>query len=102
MTKWTPANKRAVERAVAGDQTECSASVWEERAYMLIDPYPCTMNRFGNVETAYVVAKAARRVVYFEDVEEIFGTAREIDGRLVEVADYGPLILALKNAEAGF
>ena len=101
MSDWTPATKEEVERAVAAEKDACDPSYWGERANMLIEPYPCTIDRFGGVEQAFVVARTPQRVVYFDDVEEDFGTAQEVDGRLVNCASNGPLVLALKEAAAG-
>ncbi|MFT3883568.1 MAG: hypothetical protein QM703_28450 [Gemmatales bacterium] len=68
---------------------------------MLVTPYARSIDRFGGVETAFVVAKGAGRVVYYDDIEDVFGTAVEKGERLLECALYGPLILALKEAASG-
>jgi len=101
MGEWTPATKEEVKRAVRLEQEATDAACWQERAHMLVHPYPCTIERFGGVEPAFVVAKAAGRVVYFDDVEGIFGTATDVDGRLVDAAHYSSLAAALKEASSG-
>ena len=101
MSDWTPATKEGVERAIELERAGSDPFHWGGRAHMLFDPYPCTIERFGRVEQAFVVAKGPRRVVYFDDVEENFGTAHELDGQLVDCSIYGPLILALKEAASG-
>jgi len=53
------------------------------------------------MEQAFVVARMPARVVFFDDVEDVFGTATESDGKLVDCAFYGDLRLALREAETG-
>ncbi|WP_447931524.1 hypothetical protein [Sphingopyxis fribergensis] len=98
MSEWTPAAKDEVERAIAHEMEESDISNWR---HMLVEPFECTIERFGGVEVAFVVAIGPERVVYFDDVEEDFGTAKVVAGRLEGAAAYGPLIVALREAAAG-
>lgn len=60
-----------------------------------VDPHPVLVERhFGDEEQVFVVARAANHVVFY-DVEDLFGTATEEDGRLVDPAIYGSLGLAI-------
>jgi hypothetical protein len=101
MSAWTPATKEEVQRAIELEKIASDPSSWKERAHLLVDPYPCSVERFGGVEQAFVVAKGPHRVVYFDDVKKGFGTANELDGRLLDRAACGPLVLALKEAALG-
>lgn len=101
MSDWSPATKEEVERAIEREADRIDPGSWQQFAHMLVDPYPLSIERFGQIERAYVVAKAAQRVVYFDDIEDDFGTAADVDGRLTDPASYGALVLALKQAAAG-
>jgi len=92
---WTAATKAEVECEILRER---EAAIPENLALLdqyAVDPYPVILEREGD-EQAFVVARSATHVVYFEDVEEIFGTAREVGGRLVDCAMYGPLVLAVR------
>jgi hypothetical protein len=101
MDEWVPASVEEVERAVNAEKATCDSSYWAERASIFVKPYSCAIERWGSLEHVFVVARAQQRVVYFDDIEEEFGTARELEGRLVECAAYGSLILALQEAASG-
>ena len=101
MHDWRPATKEEVERAVASDGEDSDPLDFAEHANMLVDPYPCKIHRFGGVEQVFVVARAPQRVVFFDDIEEDFATARQIDGQLFDCVSYGPLVVALKEAAVG-
>jgi hypothetical protein len=60
-----------------------------------IDPHPVTFERLGMYEHAFIVARAAGHVVFFDDVEGDFGTAREVAGRLTDCAMFGNLALTI-------
>ena len=101
MRNWTPATQEEVEQAVAAEREETDPICFEKFANMLVTPYRRTIHRFGRDEQVFVVARAPQRVVYFDDIEEDFATAREVDGQLVDSRSYGPLVLALEEAAAG-
>ena len=101
MQPWTPATKEEVEAEIARVAVHAGPEAWARFSGHLIDPHPAAIDRLGQTEQVFVVARLPRRVVFFDDVEEIFGTAAEVDGRLVDLAMYGDLRLALKEAEAG-
>ena len=98
MSKWVSATKSEAQHAVAREIDDFDITNWR---YMLVDPHERAIERFGGAEAAFVVARGAERVVYFDDVEEEFGTAKDVAGRLTDAASYGPLVLALKEAAAG-
>ena len=93
---WKPATKDVVKQIVRDERADIHADYLPLVDSYLIDPYPVVLPRLGTEEQAFVVARSLTHVVYFEDVEEIFGTAREVDGRLVDCAMYGPLVLAVR------
>jgi len=96
---WTPATKEEVAEILVELKRGLDPVVWSEFDKYMIEPKPCKIDRFGNRETAYVVACDAEWVVYFDDIEETFGTAKNVDGLLHEPADYGDLIVALRELE---
>lgn len=65
----------------------------------LVEPIPSRIERFGSLETAFIVARIGRHIVFFDDVEEVFGTAAEEGGRLRKAVSYGDLTLALRELE---
>jgi hypothetical protein len=98
MSNWTPATADEVRQEIEAERLQSEPSIWATRSSFLVDLYSCAIERFGNVEEAFVVARCGNRVVFFDDVEEIFGTADEVSGRLENCASYGPLFLALGEA----
>lgn len=65
----------------------------------LIEPRPASIERLGTTENAFIVAVIDHNVVFFDDIEETFGTAREVEGMLSEVASYGNIAVALSELE---
>jgi hypothetical protein len=65
----------------------------------LIDPQPATIERFGELERAFIVARIGDHVVFFDDIEEDFGTAIESGGMLSNPAAYGSIAVALRELE---
>jgi hypothetical protein len=101
MTDWTPATKEEIALAIAAEREASDPLHFTGLENMLVELSPCKIHRFGAVEQVFIVARASQRVVYFDDVEDDFATAREVDGQLVDCAAYGPLILALEQAAVG-
>ena len=98
VSEWTPATKDEVQRWVQSDADEYDIGPWR---HMLIDPIKRGIKRFGSVEDVFVVARGPNRVVFFEDIEDLFATATEVGQMLEDCHYYGPLIVALKEAAAG-
>jgi len=65
----------------------------------LIEPVPAKVELLGTWEATCIVARIGRHVVFFDDLEEDFGTARKKGGRLVEAASCGNIALALRELE---
>jgi hypothetical protein len=55
------------------------------------------VERSGRTENAFVVAQLGASVVYFDDVEEIFGVAEESEGKLLHPANFGYIAVALRE-----
>jgi hypothetical protein len=99
---WEPATKEEVLIAI-----ESEWSMWTLRAPELavrlngyfIDPYPARFERFGQIEKAFVVGRNSHNVVFYEDVEEIFGIAEERDGFLHHTACYDNLMLTMRELD---
>lgn len=85
-------------RAVQADASEYDIDCWR---HMLIDPIKRSIIRFGSIEDAFVVARGSDRVVFYDDIEEDFGTATEAEKMLTDINSYGRLAVALKEAAAG-
>lgn len=98
MSDWEPATVEEVRRIIGEERKQVNSALWASRASILVEPYPSTVERFGAFERAYVVARSGSRVVFFDDVEDIFGTADEVGGQLTNCDSYGPLIVALAVA----
>lgn len=101
MKQWPPATIEDVRSAIAEVADHAGPNIWPRYAQKLIEPYIASIERFGEEEQVFVVAKLPTRVVYYEDIEEVFGTATEIDGRLVDCANYSDLRLCIMEAERG-
>ena len=92
---WTPATKEEVEAALLAERNGIGASTLGLIDRYKVEPYLVALERFGKEGQAYVVARSSTHVVFFEDVEEVFGIAREEGGRLLDCAMYGGLALAI-------
>jgi hypothetical protein len=102
MGVWRPSTKEEVEEAVKSDLHYFDVLSWKDHAHMLVDPYKAKIFRFECMEEVCVVAKGPQRVVYFDDIEEDFGTAIEKDGQLVNCDAYISLVAALQEASRNF
>ncbi|QAY78154.1 hypothetical protein [Sphingosinicella sp. BN140058] len=96
---WEPATKSEVLVALAKDWVGIEPDLRHRLSAYLIDPKSAEIERSGQIERAFVVARIGRYVVSFDDVEEIFGTAELDGGRLHNAAWYGPALLALQELE---
>jgi hypothetical protein len=92
---WVPATKDEVLVVLEKEREGISPERLALMDQYGVDPYPATLSRFDNDERVFVVAKCGSRVIYFEDVEEVFGIATESEGRLTDPADYGGLALTV-------
>ncbi|WP_430416376.1 hypothetical protein [Parasphingorhabdus sp.] len=95
--KWQPATKAEVQAEIEKGWDEIDPKVCSDFEQYLVDPQPCLIDRFEKRETAYIVARGKHYVVFFDDIEETFGTAQEIDGLLVRPADFEVLGAALRE-----
>jgi hypothetical protein len=96
---WEPATKTEVLAALDADWIDTDPSLKHRLSVYLIEPELAEIERFGQTEGAFVVARFGRWVVYFDDVEEIFGTAELHRGRLLNPASYGHVAVALRELE---
>lgn len=97
--EWAPANKQDVLAAIEEDWLGINSATKVRLSSYLIDPYPVSIERFDRSERAFVVAKIDRHVVFFDDIEGIFGTAEETEDKLSNIAAYGNIALALRELE---
>src|SRR5689334_19444135 len=94
---WKAATKDEVIAAMAQHRVGLDPAYMGQFDRYLIDPVPSLIRRFGGDECAYIVARSATHVVIYDDIEGDFGTAREVDGRIVDEAYFGDLALALRE-----
>jgi hypothetical protein len=98
MDEWSPSTVEEVRETIEEVAQQAGPIIWPSK---LTEPYPVLIERFGEIRQMFVVAKMPTRVVYFEDIEDEFGTATEVDGRLVDCANYSDLRLCIREAERG-
>lgn len=97
---WTPANKQQVQAAIEDYWVGIDPALKVRLSAYLIEPYSASVERFGTMADAFVVAQIDRHVVFFDDVEEDFGMAKLADdGTLSDVAAYGNIAVALRELE---
>jgi len=96
---WTSASKGEVQEAVEADWIGIDHTLKTRLVTYLVEPEPALIQRFGKMENAFIVARLNDHVVFFDDIEEDFGIAREADGSLVEATAYGNIALALSEME---
>ena len=97
--EWKSATKQEALTAIDTSWVGIDPALRARLSAYLIDPQPASVERFGKVENAFIVARIGEHVVFFDDVEEDFGTALEADGMLSEVAALGNIALALRELE---
>ena len=83
--EWHPATTSEVVEIVEGDLATCDAEQLDTFRKYSVKPYLASILRYGNHESAVVVAKKAREVIYWEDIEEGFNLSPlGPDGEIVE------------------
>ena len=92
---WVPVTKDEIERVMLAEREGIASSYLALIDRYRVNPYPVVIHRFGNDEQAFVVARSPTHVVFFDDIEDIFGIATEDGGRLRECAMYGALALTI-------
>jgi hypothetical protein len=98
--EWRPATKQEVLAAIEEDWVGIDPALQVRLSAFLIEPFSASVGRFGAMEGAFVVAQIDRNVVFFDDIEEDFGTATlEDDGTLSNVAAYSNIAVALRELE---
>lgn len=97
--EWRPASKEEalaeIERQWVGIDPLLKARI----SRYLVEPRPASIERFGRTEKAFVVAELGTSVVFFDDVEDVFGTATESDSKLVDPANFHNIAVALQELE---
>ncbi len=93
--RWAAATKAEVEKLLVEERAGIAPARLALIDLYRVEPYAVIFERFDADEQAFVVARAGGYVAFFDDVEEIFGTAREAGGRLFDCAMYGNLALTI-------
>ena len=96
---WKPANMQEVLTAIEADWVGIDPALMTRLATYLVEPQSALVERFGRVENAFIVARINRHVVFFDDIEEEFCTAKEAAGKLWGVESYGNVAVALSELE---
>ena len=85
--------------ALATDWVGIDPSLKSRLSAYIVDPQAASLQRVGKVERALIVARIGNHVVFYDDIEDDFGTAVEVAGKLTNVASYGNIALALTELE---
>ena len=93
---WIPATEEEVRGEVHEGWIAIDAALRSELGHYLVDLSPASLKRSGEEENVFIVARGAGCVVFFDDVEDEFGIAKEIDGRLSDISFCGELVFALQ------
>ncbi len=72
MDTWQPISTEELDAVLAAQIGDCSPAQQELFERCKITPYLAPINRLGNAEAVFVVARAGDLVLYYEDVEEGF------------------------------
>ena len=81
MDAWQPITAKEVEALVAAQLSGCSVEQQQFFERCKVAPRLVPIERFGNVESVFVVAQNRDFVLYYEDVEEGFNISSFIRGR---------------------
>jgi hypothetical protein len=82
---WKPASIEEVGSIINRDLADCDAKQREVFERYKVAPYPAPIVRYGEMESAVVVARKGNEVIYWEDVEEGFNISLVTpDGRICE------------------
>jgi hypothetical protein len=94
--EWTPASKDEMLAEMERQWAGIDPRIRMHLSRHLVEPRPASIERFGRSENAFIVAQSGATVVFFDDVEEIFGTAEESNGKLLHPAGFGNIAIALR------
>src|SRR5688500_17140003 len=72
MDTWQPISAAELDAILAAQIGDCSPEQQELSERCKVTPYLVPINRLGNAEAAFVVARVRDLVLYYEDVEEGF------------------------------
>jgi len=72
METWQPVTQEELESLLAAHLADCSPDEQRLFARCKVDPHLAPINRAGNIESVFVVARMRDLVMYYEDVEEGF------------------------------
>lgn len=82
---WETSTIDEVKQIIRRDLTKCTASQIEAFHRFAIEPYSAKLLRYGNVETAIIIARKGDDAMYWEDVEEGFNiSGLSSDGMILE------------------
>lgn len=96
---WAPATKEEVLACIDREWVGIDPALRTALEGYFVEPYLVSWDRYGEVMRAFVVARIGKLVVFFDDIEEDFGTAKEVDGCLLQAAFYGGIVLALRELQ---
>jgi hypothetical protein len=83
--EWKSASIEDVKQIVQDDLAECDGEQVAAFNRYAVKPYVAPILRYGEMESAVVVARKDNEVIYWEDVEEGFNISPvAADGRILE------------------
>ena len=83
MDTWQPITVEELDSLVAAELSDCSVEQQQFFERYKVAPRLVPIERFGNVESVFVVAQIHDLVLYYEDVEEGFNiSALSADGAI--------------------
>ena len=98
---WSPCTQLEVETLVSGAVVKFTDAESEKWRRYRITPQQVLIDRMGNKEKVFAVARAGQNVVFFDDVEEEFAVGRlNEDGQVEDVRLLGELAWAIAELKA--
>lgn len=85
MGTWTPITADDLALLIEADLRDCDEALRSLFSKHRVDPYHAPLNRLGQEELVFVVARKGNEVMYYEDVEEGFNISPiSADGKILE------------------
>lgn len=82
---WKPITKNELEELVNKQFSECSPELREIFEKYRLSFKLAPINRYGNIEGVYIVARNENEVLYYEDVEDGFNFSLiNVEGMILE------------------
>ena len=93
--EWAPATKQDVLNAIEDGWTDADSTLKAQLGNLLADLQLILIDRCGNLEKVFVVARIGHFIVFFDDVENEFATAEDREGQAINISFCGNISFAL-------